>query len=205
MPRLALYTFGTLKAPLATASPLTRALQETGATVYGTITAHPGYLGRAQAAGGGGGTHFDLDWGAWGEFVVPAWYDKGRTAGTVALDATLSLWTDVDSAFDAVYTGVHREALTRRHDWFERTGRPSHTCWWTADDTNPTWQDGVSRLEHLATHGPGPRAFTFQRAFAADGAPASDGRSTDDRARAPRRLQDHAEEHLDVGFLERRH
>ena len=34
------------------------------------------------------------------------WYGKGRTVETTALAATLSLWTDLRPAFDAVYTGL---------------------------------------------------------------------------------------------------
>ncbi|MFC7308862.1 DUF3291 domain-containing protein [Streptomyces monticola] len=168
MPHLALYTFGVLKSPLADSAPLTRELQDSGRAIYQKISRHPGYLTRAEAVDGGRGTHFDLDWGAWGEFAVPAWYDKGRTAETAALDSTLSLWTDLRSAFDAIYTGLHREALNRRYDWFERTGHPSHVCWWVSDDVIPTWQDGVSRLEYLHDHGPAPHAFTFQHCFTSD-------------------------------------
>ncbi|MCS0602677.1 DUF3291 domain-containing protein [Streptomyces sp. LP11] len=171
MPRLALYTFGVLKSPLTDPGPLTRALHTSGEAVYRKISRHPGYLARAEAADGCRGTHFDLDWGAWGEFAVPTWYGKGRTAGTIALDATLSLWTDLPLAFDAIYTGPHRAALNRRHDWFERTEHPSHVLWWVPDDEIPTWQDGVSRLEHLHAHGSAPHAFTFHRVFAPDGTP----------------------------------
>ncbi|POX50836.1 DUF3291 domain-containing protein [Streptomyces sp. Ru71] len=169
MPRLALYTFGVLKSPLADPSPLPRALRDRGEAVYRKVSRHPGYLARAEAVNGGRGAHFDLDWGAWGEFAVPAWYGKGRTAETTAMDATLSLWTDLRSAFDAVYTGPHREALNRRHDWFERTGKPSHVLWWVSEGVTPVWQDGVSRLEHLHDHGSAPHAFTFRHAFAPDG------------------------------------
>ncbi|WP_228982642.1 DUF3291 domain-containing protein [Streptomyces sp. DH12] len=171
MAHLALYTFGVLKSPLADPAPLTRELHDSGAAVYRRLSRHPGYLARAEAAGGGRGTHFDLDWGAWGAFAVPTWYDKGRTVATAALDATLSLWTDLRSAFDAVYTGPHREALNRRHDWFERTGHPSHVTWWVSEGVIPTWQDGVSRLEHLHDHGSAPHAFTFHRPFAPEGTP----------------------------------
>lgn len=115
MPHLALYTFGVLKSPVADPAPLTREFQDTGGPVYQKISQHPGYLAHAEAADDGQGAHFDLDWGAWGEFVVPAWYGKGRTAETIALAATLSLWTDLHSAFDAIYTGLHREALNRRY------------------------------------------------------------------------------------------
>lgn len=171
MPRLALYTFGVLKSPLADPTPLTRELHDSGRIVYGKISRHPGYLARAEATGGGRGTHFDLDWGAWGEFAVPTWYDKGHTVETIALDSTLSLWTGLRPAFDAIYTGPHREALNRRHDWFERTGHPSHALWWVADGVTPTWQDGVSRMEDVHDRGPTPHAFTFHHSFTPEGTP----------------------------------
>ncbi|MFE7288015.1 DUF3291 domain-containing protein [Streptomyces noursei] len=171
MPHLALYTFGVLKAPLADPAPLAREFYDSGASVYRQISQHPGYLAHAEAAEGGRGSHFDLDWGAWGEFAVPAWYGKGRTVETIALAATLSLWTDLRPAFDAIYTGLHREALNRRYDWFERAAHPNYVFWWVSDGVTPTWQDGVSTLERLHDHGPAPHAFTFHHAFAPDGTP----------------------------------
>ncbi|MFG3284497.1 DUF3291 domain-containing protein [Streptomyces sp. NPDC048111] len=171
MSQLALYTFGVLKAPLADPAPLTHALIESGEAVYPAISGHPGYLAHAEAADGARGSHFELNWGAWGEFVVPSWYEKGRTPETTALAATLSLWTDPRSAFDAIYTGVHREALNRRYDWFERTDYANYVFWWVADGVIPTWQDGVTRLEHLHAHGPAPHAFTFRHAYTTEGSP----------------------------------
>lgn len=169
MPRLALYTFGVLKSPLADPGPATREFYDTGEDVYRSIGQHPGYLAHAEAADGDRGMLFGADWGAWGEFAVPAWYGKGRTAETTALAATLSLWTGLRSAFDAVYTGPHRAALNKRHDWFERRRHPSHVIWWVPDGVTPTWQDGVSRLEHVHDHGPAPHAFTFTHSFDPDG------------------------------------
>ncbi|GAA2715644.1 MULTISPECIES: DUF3291 domain-containing protein [Streptomyces] len=171
MPHLALYTFGALKAPLADPAPLTRELHESGEAIYPEISQQPGYLGHAEPTDRDGGAHFDLDWGAWGEFVVPTWYDKGRTVETVALAATLSLWTDLRSAFDAIYTGLHREALNRRYDWFERAAHPNYVFWWVSDGVIPTWEDGVSRLQHLDDHGSTPHAFTFRESFAPEGTP----------------------------------
>lgn len=169
MPNLALYTFGVLRSPLADPAPLTREFQDRAQPIYQEISQHPGYLAHAEVANGAQGTHFDLDWGAWGEFAVPAWYGKGRTPDSVALAASLSLWTDLRPAFDAIYTGLHRAALNRRHDWFERTEHPSHVCWWVGDRATPTWQDGVTRLEHLHHHGSTPHAFTFHQSFAPQG------------------------------------
>ncbi|MFD8550835.1 DUF3291 domain-containing protein [Streptomyces fradiae] len=171
MPRLVLYTFGVLKSPLADPAPLTREFYDRGEAVYRQIGRHPGYLARAEAADGDRGVLFGADWGPWGEFAVPAWYGKGRMADTTALAATLSLWTGPRAAFDAVYTGPHREALNRRYDWFERSDHPNHVIWWVSDDVTPTWQDGVSRLEHLHAHGPAPHAFTFRHAFTPEGTP----------------------------------
>src|SRR4051812_35914954 len=108
MPHLALYTFGVLKSPLADPAPLTREFHDSAEPIYREIARHPGYLARAVPVEGGRGSHFDLDWGAWGEFAVPAWYDKGRTVDTTALAASLSLWTGLRPAFDAIYTGLHR-------------------------------------------------------------------------------------------------
>ncbi|GAB1332379.1 DUF3291 domain-containing protein [Streptomyces sennicomposti] len=173
MPHLALYTFGSLKAPLADPAPLVREFHDSPGDVYGHIGRYPGYIAHAEPAEGEGGTHFDLGWGEWGEFTVPAWYDKGRTPETIALAATLSVWSDLRPAFGAVHTGPHRVALNRRHDWFERTEHPSHVCWWVADGVTPTWREGVSRLEHLHASGPAPYAFTFHHSFAPDGTPAS--------------------------------
>lgn len=171
MPQLVLYTFAVLKSPLADPAPLTREFYDIGEAVYRKIDQHPGYLGRAEAADGDRGVLFEADWGAWGEFAVPPWYGKGRTAETTALAATLSLWTGLGPAFDAIYSGLHREALNRRHDWFERTGRPNYVLWWVSDDVIPTWRDGASRLEHLDHRGSAPHAFTFRHSFAPDGTP----------------------------------
>lgn len=171
MPQLALYTFGVLKSPLADPAPLTREFHDSAEPVYAAVSRHPGYLGHAEPAEGDRRTHWDSDWGAWGEFAVPAWYDRGRTPETTALATTLSLWTGLRPAFDAVYTGPHRTALTRRHDWFERTPHPTHAIWWLPAGVIPTWHDAVTRLNHLHTHGPTPHAFTFHHPFAPDATP----------------------------------
>jgi hypothetical protein len=171
MPHLALYTFGVLKSPLTDPGCPTREFYGSGEVVYREISRHPGYIAHAEAADHSRGTIFDLDWGEWGEFAVPAWYGKGRTAETTALAATLSLWTDVGSAFDAIYAGPHRTALNRRYDWFERTGHPGYVFWWVTDGTIPTWQDGVARLKHLQDDGSAPCAFTFHHSFDPGGTP----------------------------------
>ncbi|MEV4437658.1 DUF3291 domain-containing protein [Streptomyces sp. NPDC049577] len=171
MPQLALYTFGVLKSPLTDPTRLTQEFYEIGEAVYREIGRRPGYIAHAEPADHSRGNLFDSDWGEWGGFAVPAWYRKGRTVETTALAATLSLWTDLRSAFDAIYAGLHRTALNRRYDWFERTGHPSYVLWWVTDGAIPVWQDGVTRLEHLHDNGYAPHAFTFHHSFDPAGTP----------------------------------
>lgn len=169
---LALYTFGVLKSPLADSGPLTGEFYELGEAVYREIGRQPGHLAHAEPAGGDRCVLFEADWGPWGEFAVPRWYGKGRTPQTTALAATLSLWAGLRAASGAVYSGSHRGALHRRHDWFERTAYPNHVLWWVSDGVVPTWQDGVAGLERLHDQGPAPDAFTFRRPFTPEGAAA---------------------------------
>jgi hypothetical protein len=184
MPHLALYTFGVLKAPLHDPASCARDFLDSAEGIYRQIGLQPGYIARAEAADNAPATLFDADWGAWGEFVVPAWYGKGRTAETTALAATLSLWSAVRPAFDVIYTGLHRAALNRRYDWFERSGNPGYVLWWVAEGEIPTWQDGVARLNDLQEHGSTSYAFTFHHPFDAGGTPTSvKGVEPEERAR----------------------
>jgi hypothetical protein len=173
MSHLALYTFGVLKSPLGDPGRLTREFHESVVAVYQGIDQARGYISHASPTEDSSerGFQFDWDWAEWGEFVVPSWYQKGRTSDTTALAATFSLWTDLRAAYDFVYTDLHRVALNRRYDWFEKTGRPGLVFWWVGDGTIPTWQDGVRRLEYLQDHEPAPYAFTFHHPFTPDGAP----------------------------------
>jgi hypothetical protein len=185
MPQLALYTFGVLNTPTRSPGTLTREFDEMVGAIYGGMNHIPGYIAHAAPTDPSEGAHFNWDWREWGEFVVPRWYEKGRTPQTTALAATMSLWGDVESAYTFVYTDLHRVALNRRYDWFEKTGHPGHVLWWVNDDAIPTWKDGVPRLEYLQGHEPTPYAFTFPNPFTSDGTrtkPARTGRRDAERA-----------------------
>ncbi|MFC9845772.1 DUF3291 domain-containing protein [Streptomyces sp. NPDC060223] len=170
MPQLALYTFGVLKRTTRSPGRLTQEFDEFVGAIYGGMEHIPGYVTHAMPTDFGEGAYFDWDFREWGEFVAPNWYEKGRGPETTALAATMSVWADVQSAYKFVYTELHRTALNRRYDWFEKTGHPSHALWWVTDGTIPTWEDAVPRLEHLQDHEPTPYAFTLQNAFTSDGA-----------------------------------
>jgi hypothetical protein len=111
------------------------------------------------------------DWGEWGKFDVPRFYTGGRTTETDSRASTLSLWTDLESIFSFVYTGLHRDTLRRRHEWFLKPEWPSYAMWWVPDDTIPTWSDSRQRLEHLHDDGSTAVSFGFRNPFASDGTP----------------------------------
>ncbi|MEM8973789.1 MAG: DUF3291 domain-containing protein [Pseudomonadota bacterium] len=60
---------------------------------------------------------------------------------------------------------MHAEALKRGREWFQRPNWPPLVLWWHEQCGNPTWSDGVARIEYLQDHGPSPCAFTFKEPF----------------------------------------
>ena len=63
MPHLALYTFGTLKAPLLDPGRLTREFHESVQAIYGGVGQRAGYIAHADPIDPSAGAQFDWDWG----------------------------------------------------------------------------------------------------------------------------------------------
>ncbi len=169
MSRVAFTTFAILKRPYG--DPVVQGFDDLTPPTFAQAENSPGFVARAKESPDQSHlTNFSRDWGAWGRFEVPRFYTGGRTDETDSRASTLSLWTDLDSVFSFVYSGLHRTALAQRHDWFLKPEWPTYAVWWVGDDEIPTWADACARLEHLHDHGPTPFAFTLRRAFDADGA-----------------------------------
>jgi hypothetical protein len=77
----------------------------------------------------------------------------------------MSVWESVEALRAYVYSGDHLRVLRRRHEWFQRMDSPALAMWWIHAGTEPTTDDAKAALEHIATHGPTPRAFTFGKPF----------------------------------------
>jgi hypothetical protein len=84
---------------------------------------------------------------------------------------TLSVWSDLASAWNYVYRGTHLEALRQRGAWMAPASHAQYVLWWSAVGRWPTQAEGVQRLDLLDRMGPGPEAFNFRSAFGADGKP----------------------------------
>ena len=77
----------------------------------------------------------------------------------------LSVWTSIEALYDFTYRSEHKIVFKRRHEWFERLGRPTTVLWWQPAGTIPSPQEALTRLERLTTHGPTAEAFTFKQPF----------------------------------------
>jgi hypothetical protein len=77
----------------------------------------------------------------------------------------MSVWRDVGSLNQYVYTSAHVEIMRRRKEWFERMSEAFLALWWVPQGHRPTVAEAIERLEHLRQHGPSPKAFTFRNAF----------------------------------------
>lgn len=85
----------------------------------------------------------------------------------------MSVWESFEALRDYTYRSDHTKVLTRRRAWFEKIDRPHLALWWVPAGMLPSIGDAMRRLEHLATHGPTPEAFTFRDRFPAPLAPAA--------------------------------
>jgi hypothetical protein len=175
MPRIALYTFGLLKA--AFGSERLSSFLEAAPSVFEAADAADGFIARAQLTQPDrAGLALGADYGPWGALVVPRFYRGSTKPGEVAVSATLSLWRDPQAARAFSYGALHRDAMRRRTDWFETTDFASYVLWWVAADRVPSWADAAARLEALTDDGPTPSAFNFTTQFDVLGRPV--GRET---------------------------
>jgi hypothetical protein len=165
MSRIALYTFGVLKAP--TGSQMLADFVANAPSVFAEAEAIEGFFGHASAARPdlAGKSKFGEDFGSWGIAAAPRFYEEFSKRGEDTMIATLSLWRDIEIARRFTYGGLHRAALKRRSDWFHKPAWPGYVLWWVADDKVPTWAEGARKLEALDEDGPTSTAFNFGACF----------------------------------------
>jgi Domain of unknown function (DUF3291) len=87
----------------------------------------------------------------------------------------LSVWESVDALREFVYRSRHLDVMRRRREWFQSHARGYLVLWWVPAGHRPTVAEALERLAELERNGPGPRAFTFHRAFDSAGEPVGEG------------------------------
>jgi hypothetical protein len=91
-----------------------------------------------------------------------AW-DVGDSAGVIV---NMSVWESIEELSDWVYGPFHRAVLIQRRNWFERVTEATTALWWVPEGHRPPVSEAESRVLHLRSNGPSPRAFTFKHSFA---------------------------------------
>jgi len=79
----------------------------------------------------------------------------------------VSVWRDVDSLNQYVYSSAHVEIMRRRKEWFERMREAYVVLWWVPRGHRPPVSEAIAKLELLRAKGPTQDAFTFRSAFLA--------------------------------------
>jgi len=113
--------------------------------------------------------NFERDWGKWGKFAVPNYYDGGFTIAEETRAGTLSIWENIQSVYNFTYSGLHGRAFKQRHKWFREIDYPTHVIWWIEREEIPTWKESVKRYDSLHKRGPTSFSFNFSSPFDAQG------------------------------------
>jgi hypothetical protein len=85
--------------------------------------------------------------------------------GGVEVVVTLSVWVDFESLQRFVYRTAHALFMRQRARWFEPLGGFTTALWWAPEDSRPSVDEGLARLERLRADGPTPTAFSLRRQF----------------------------------------
>lgn len=77
----------------------------------------------------------------------------------------MSVWCDVESLHEYVYSSAHVEVMRRRREWFERMPDAFLVLWWVPKGHRPNVAEAMAKLEILRSKGPTGEAFTFRKSF----------------------------------------
>jgi hypothetical protein len=86
--------------------------------------------------------------------------------GDPRMIVNLSVWQSLEALHHFVYRSAHVGVLRDRKQWFEPLPGPYYALWWVPRDHIPSVQEGLQRIDYLATHGPSEHAFWFGTRFA---------------------------------------
>lgn len=114
--------------------------------------AAPGFLWRLQADDGNATSIRAFEW------------DERGTAGVIV---NLSTWSSPGDLRAFVYSGLHREVLGRRREWFHHVAEGMTALWWVPAGHRPTTDEAEDAIRSLREHGPTAAAFGLDDAWSA--------------------------------------
>jgi hypothetical protein len=78
-----------------------------------------------------------------------------------------SVWQSVEALRAFTYHSGHLRMLSRRREWFHRSGQAHQAMWWVPVGHRPTVAEAMERVAMIREHGPTAEAFTFHKPFPA--------------------------------------
>ena len=81
--------------------------------------------------------------------------------GDARMAVNLSVWEDVEALERFIWQTIHKQFYGRRAEWFEQPDGAYFVMWWVPAGHRPSVQEAIERLDHLRSHGPSDRAFSW--------------------------------------------
>lgn len=81
----------------------------------------------------------------------------------------MSVWDDVQSLYEFVYTTVHAKVMSGKPAWFSHLKSHNTVMWWVKSGHIPTLEEAKAKLEYLNQNGPSKQAFTFKDCYSPQG------------------------------------
>ncbi|WP_062270380.1 DUF3291 domain-containing protein [Endozoicomonas arenosclerae] len=78
----------------------------------------------------------------------------------------MSVWRDIESLKNFVYSGEHLALLKNKKLWFEKMSIPTQALWWLPVEQLPGVEDAIKVLKQLEEEGSTEKVFTFNTARA---------------------------------------
>ncbi len=110
----------------------------------------PGFVWRLQAEDGNATSIQAFGW------------DESGSAGVIV---NLSTWTSPEALRSYVYSGLHREILKRRREWFHHVAEATTALWWVPAGHRPTTAEAEDRVRSLRRFGPSATVFGLDGTF----------------------------------------
>ena len=110
----------------------------------------PGFVWRLQSEDGNATSLQAFEW------------DEHGSAGVIT---NMSVWESIDALKNFMYSGLHRDIMKQRREWFYHVAEATTVLWWIDEGDFPSIEDAESKIQYLRLHGPTPEAFTLNITF----------------------------------------
>ncbi len=156
---LAVYTFNQFIAPFQ--SDAIKGFRDAEPGAFAALEGAEGFVARSGYDGEPGPE-------SWGAQVFPKCWENLNGDGWAP--STISVWNSMEALMAATYHGEHGDAYRQGYKWHIRADHiPEYVLWWVPTRHRPDWSEAITRFEHLMEQGSSAYAFSFKKAYSADG------------------------------------